>query len=115
MPRRRTMAVRVGDDVIARDKKCIWYAAKVTAERGEGRHRQLKVHFLGWRARFDEWLSPRLVTKRSKQPVCGQLAEANWSSSAGYDCATGTWSVNLGYHVRGKTEQIETPPLREAP
>ena len=53
------MAVRVGDDVIARDKKCIWYAAKVTAERGEGRHRQLKVHFLGWKARFDEWRNDR--------------------------------------------------------
>ena len=39
MPRRRTVAVRVGDDVIARDKKCIWYAAKVLDDhaRAEGR------------------------------------------------------------------------------
>ena len=87
------MAVRVGADVIARDKQGLWYAAKVMAEHGAGSHRQLKVHFLGWRSRFDEWLQPHDVCEQSKQPVKIQLAEANYSSSAGYDGATGTWSV----------------------
>ena len=87
------MAVRVGADVIARDKQGLWYAAKVMAEHGAGSHRQLKVHFLGWRSRFDEWLQPHDVCEQSKQPVKIQLAEANYSSSAGYDGATGTWPV----------------------
>ena len=100
-------AVREGQDVLARDKRGTWYAAKVVAERGEGDEHELKVHFSGWRTRFDEWLRPAAVMKQSGPSVEKQLAEANWSSTDGHDAITDTWEVEdiVGKRLRqGRTQ-----------
>ena len=99
--------VRVGQDVLARDKRGTWYAAKVMAERGEGGEHELKVHFQGWKVRFDEWLRPCDVMKQSGASVEKQLAEANWSSTDGHDASTDTWGVDdiVGKRLlQGKTQ-----------
>lgn len=45
-----------GDHLLARDAKGIWCEAKVLEVREEEARRVLLVHFVGWNAKFDEWL-----------------------------------------------------------
>mgnify|MGYP006100620833 CR=1 FL=1 len=46
----------IGDWVQALDAYNDWFDAKVVSERGEGEAREVKVHFHGWKPRWDEWI-----------------------------------------------------------
>ena len=58
----------VGDRIEARDSRGQWYASKVVDVRVEGSIRELKVHFLGWKARWDEWISADTARLRPCRP-----------------------------------------------
>ena len=45
-----------GDRLRARDSHGKWYAARVEAVRGGGDARELRVHFMGWHKKWDEWV-----------------------------------------------------------
>ena len=47
----------VGSRLEALDKVNVWCPASVVAIRGEGPSRELKVHYVGWTKRMDEWLA----------------------------------------------------------
>ena len=47
----------VGSRLEALDKVNIWCRASVLATRGEGPSRIVKVHYVGWNKRLDEWLA----------------------------------------------------------
>ena len=47
----------VGSRLEALDKVNIWCRASVLATQGEGPSRMLKVHYVGWSKRLDEWLA----------------------------------------------------------
>ena len=47
----------VGSRLEALDKVDIWCRASVLATKGEGPSRMVKVHYVGWNKRLDEWLS----------------------------------------------------------
>ena len=47
----------VGSKLSARDTRELWCPATVVSCRGEGAQRKLLVHYKGWKARWDEWLS----------------------------------------------------------
>jgi hypothetical protein len=50
-------ASAVGEKLQAQDSRSgIWYDAKVVKIDGEGDGCSLKVHYMGWKARFDEWI-----------------------------------------------------------
>ena len=46
----------VGTRLEAYDVRKIWCRAVVLAERGEGDSRELLIHYIGWKKRWDEWL-----------------------------------------------------------
>jgi hypothetical protein len=46
----------IGDRLRARDSRGGWYESKVVDVSGNGRRRELKMHFLGWNAKWDEWI-----------------------------------------------------------
>ena len=48
--------LRVGDAVVAQDYKGYWLAAKVEMVKQESPSCFLKVHFIGWKSRWDEWI-----------------------------------------------------------
>jgi hypothetical protein len=51
------ITAEVGDQLVAEDSKGIWADAKVVGVRGgDGAQRELRVHFIGWNARYDEWI-----------------------------------------------------------
>ena len=65
-PRRRVRAAvpagggddwRVGSRLEALDKVNAWCIANVLATRGEGPTRMLKVHYVGWSKKWDQWLA----------------------------------------------------------
>lgn len=48
---------QIGDELRAKDRVGNWYEAKVVDQRvGFHYQCQLKIHFKGWKARFDEWV-----------------------------------------------------------
>ena len=49
----------VGSHLEAYDVRQLWCEAVVLAESGEGDSRKLQVHYVGWSARWDEWLFVR--------------------------------------------------------
>ncbi|KOO33990.1 cell division control protein 6-like protein [Chrysochromulina tobinii] len=50
------VCLAAGDKLEAKDPYGNWYVAKVIGVRGEGETREVKVHYMGWKARFDEWV-----------------------------------------------------------
>ena len=48
---------RVGSRLEALDKVSAWCFATVLAMRGEGHSRMLKVHYMGWSSKWDQWLA----------------------------------------------------------
>jgi hypothetical protein len=50
------VCLAAGDKLEAKDPYGNWYDAKVIGVRGEGETREVKVHYMGWKARFDEWV-----------------------------------------------------------
>ena len=67
-----------------RDAKGHWYDAKVVDERGQGEERELKFHWHGWHARFDEWVlasSDRIVDEEEELPQ----SHCEWGSKRGAD------------------------------
>ena len=64
-PRRRVRAAtpaggdewRVGSRLEALDKVNAWCFATVLAVRGERHSRMLKVHYMGWSNKWDQWLA----------------------------------------------------------
>eukprot|EP00966_Prymnesium_polylepis_P297813 6881005-Prymnesium_polylepis.1 len=62
---------------MARDKKGFWCAAKVLAVRDDGfgiGHLELRVHFQGWKSKFDEWIPVGSGMFRPLEPDAGKAS-----------------------------------------
>lgn len=83
----------LGAKVAAKDKHGHWYTAKVTNERGEGAARELRVHFLGWGVRYDEWVLE--ATHVEQHLTDAQLAKKNavkdWKKTKGFIAKDKKW------------------------
>ena len=64
----------VGSQLEAQDTFDTWCRASVLATRGEGPSRDLKVHYVGWSPRLDEWLfvSGGRLRKEEKAEALGE-------------------------------------------
>ena len=69
----------VGERVRAQDRTGNWLKANVLATRGDPDDSsfELKVHFIGWKSRFDEW-----VGRAKVQDLSDPIPEA-WASTVG--------------------------------
>jgi hypothetical protein len=66
-----------------RDAKGHWYDAKVVDERGEGQERELRIHWHGWNAKYDEWIqatSDRILDEDEELPE----EVHDWGSKRGH-------------------------------
>jgi hypothetical protein len=95
-----------------------WQEAVVTEVRGEGQDEELRVHFVGWAARWDEWLSNRSERIRFVDAMCLTPAQPRqedlqWESvqepEARQDQSVP--SPTFTYRLRGAT----TPPAVRLP
>lgn len=50
-------SLAVGSRARARDSAGVWLDAQVVGKRGAGAALELKMHFMGWASKWDEWLS----------------------------------------------------------
>ena len=75
--------LRIGDKLEACDSYSTWYRAKVVDLCGSGADFKLKVHFMGWNQRYDEWIRADAMRLRrentggahdSKQPQASSSA-----------------------------------------
>ena len=79
--------ITLGDRLEARDCCGTWYAAKVVDTRGLGAEREIKVHFMNWSKRWDEWIaveSGRLRTEGAADDGEG-ISAADHETSGGAD------------------------------
>ena len=61
----------IHDSIQAQDAYGAWHDATIIAERGEGDAREVRVHFKGWKPRWDEWIpveSARLQREDEVRP-----------------------------------------------
>lgn len=83
LKKQKTMLFRKGDRVLALDDFGEWQDAVLVDARAGGR---VKVHYVGWPANWDEWITAsaeRLVHKRqATRRLSGSTVDAVWRSCA---------------------------------
>ena len=57
-------AAKLGATYEVEWKAGAWSAGKVVDERGEGKDRQVKVHYIGYKKRWDEWITTAQKLKK---------------------------------------------------
>ena len=89
----------------ARDCRRVFLKARVVGRRGEGEQLELRVHFLGWNRRWDEWIQASSRRLRAEEPDEADDSDESEEEpeEAGdderYDDKTG--------HVRGQLWEVE--------
>ena len=81
----------VGDVIDAKDRVGVWYEAKVVGKRRRDDKDELRIHFKGWRASTDEWISePERLQQRGLAPV---RASYDWGAVDGLVEEEEAWEV----------------------
>ena len=97
--------ITLGDRLEARDCRGTWYAAKVVDTRGLGAEREVKVHFMNWSKRWDEWIA--VESGRLRDDGAGLVDET-------VD-ADGTADYDDEPHADGGNLPTGPPAVRQAP
>ena len=112
-------AIKVGDLI---DGYCIktfkWYGAKVTDMKTVGDQKMVKVHFQGWKSRYDEWieqLSERLVAAGTSSLIMYEAAKqvsemVPWFDSERLNAKV---EATIGKHKALATQRIEIPCIED--
>lgn len=112
-------AIKIGDLI---DGYCIktfkWYGAKVTDMKTVGDQKMVKVHFQGWKSRYDEWieqLSERLVAAGTSSLIMYEAAKqvsemVPWFESDRLDRKV---EATLGKHKNRTRQAIEIPCIED--
>ena len=69
---------RVGSKLQALDCRNMWCDATVIDARGNGCDREIKVHYMGWKKRWDEWVLSRSVRLRPRLENAASTTRPWW-------------------------------------
>ncbi len=109
---------QVGDFLEAMDREGKWYVAEVLAVDGE----KVRVHYLGWDAKWDEWVTAEKLRPivRAKHAV-GTLCEVEWKKDRWFLArimkAEGDWFYYVHYEGEegDDDEWVMADRIRPAP